>query len=196
MRGTIFPRWILSVLLAAGLALSLCACGAAPSESLLITEVVSSNKQCLLDEAVGSPDWIELYNRSNRDIDLTGYGLSDNMRDFHKYTFPEGTVIRAGEYLVVYASENNGVIPTTVPCTAFGLSKSGDYLFLTDPYYNLLAEMQIPSLVTDVSYARRSDGSFGYSGLPSPGRENADADIRDSIDGLFGIQDYSVVSIS
>ena len=128
--------------------------------SILVTEIVSSNKYSLVDEDVGTPDWIELYNPTGADIDLTGYGVSDNMKKLHKYVFPEGTVIHAGEYMVIYAGSNNGVTATTIPCTGFGLSKSGDYLFLTDPYYNLIAEMQIPSLVSDISYARRSDGTL------------------------------------
>ncbi len=197
MKTTFVQKWILPALLALLALLPLCACGASSGgKGLLITEVVSSNKRSLIDEAVGSPDWVELYNGTGSDMDLSGYGLSDNMRDFHKYTFPEGTVIRAGEYMIVYAGDNNGVVATSVPCTGFGLSRSGDYLFLTDPYYNLLAEMQIPALVTDLSYARRGDGSYGYCNVPTPGAANVDADIQDSIDGLFGNQDFSLVVIS
>lgn len=164
--------------------------------SILVTEIVSSNKYSLVDEDVGTPDWIELYNPTGADIDLTGYGVSDNMKKLHKYVFPEGTVIHAGEYMVIYAGSNNGVTATTIPCTGFGLSKSGDYLFLTDPYYNLIAEMQIPSLVSDISYARRSDGTYGYCSVPTPGAANDDAAISDAIDAVFTMQDYSVVQIS
>jgi len=183
---------------AAGMVFVLSGCGsqADAAKTLLVTEIVSSNKHSLYDEHVGSPDWIELYNPSGIAVDLSGYGLSDNMRDFHKYQFPEGTVIGAGEYLVVYAGDNNGVTATTVSCTGFGLSKSGDYLFLTDPYYELIVEMQIPALATDVSYVRRSDGSYGYTGATTPGAPNKDADIQDSIGSIFDNQDFSAVMIS
>lgn len=174
------------------------ACTAAPSkqQSLCITEVVSSNKHSLIDEAVGTPDWIELYNPTDAAIDLSGYGLSDNMRSFHKYVFPENTVIEAGQYLIVYAGDNNGAVSTAVPCTGFGLSKSGDYLFLTDPYYELLVEMQVPALSTDVSYARRSDGSFGYSAVTTPGAENIESSILDSLSSVFAEQDFAALMIS
>lgn len=45
-------------------------------------------------------DWIEIHNAGNSNIDLTGWKLRDEM-DYHTYTFPLGTVIHPGEYLVI-----------------------------------------------------------------------------------------------
>ena len=137
----------------------LAACSLLPADSggkagLVINEVVSSNKRCLIDEAAGTPDWIELYNGTDEDINLAGYGLSDNVRRLYKFTFPEVT-IGAGEYLIVYATENNGVEKTDVICTGFGVSKNGDALYLCDSYYEVVQELNVPALLTDASYARR-----------------------------------------
>ena len=44
-----------------------------------------------------SEEWIELYNRSNTIIDLSGWELDDAVR----YEFPLGTTLAPGEYLVV-----------------------------------------------------------------------------------------------
>ena len=70
---------------------------------LVVNEIVSSNKRSLVDNALGTPDWIELYNAGTAAIDLSGYGISDNMRDLHKFVFPKGTTLGAGEYLILYA---------------------------------------------------------------------------------------------
>ncbi|MBI4600696.1 MAG: lamin tail domain-containing protein [Planctomycetes bacterium] len=43
--------------------------------------------------------WIELYNRSGGPVDLTGWSLDGGI----EYPFPDGTVIAAGEHLVVAA---------------------------------------------------------------------------------------------
>ena len=169
---------------------------AAPKTALCVNEVVSSNKQSLLDPDVGSPDWIELYNPTDRSIDLAGYGLSDNTNDFHKFVFSEGSSIPAGGYLIVYCGDNNGINATTVPCTGFGLSKSGDNLYLTDPYYNLLSNITVPALVTDVSYAQKSDGTFGYCAEPTPGAPNDDSKIFSSIDNILTEKDYSGLTVS
>ena len=148
---------ILSLCLLAALLLP--ACSLMPAEdggALVINEVVSSNRRCLVDSAVGTPDWIELYNGTDEDINLAGYGLSDNVRKLYKFTFPDVT-IPAGGYLIVYAAENNGVEKTDVICTGFGVSKNGDSLYLCDAYYELVQELNVPAMLTDASYARRSD---------------------------------------
>ena len=65
-------------------------------------------------------DWVELHNTGSTAADISGYSLSDNVGN-DKYIFPEGTVIPADGYLLVYCAdglEEEGVAP-------FGLSKLG-----------------------------------------------------------------------
>lgn len=186
---------ILSLCLLAALLLP--ACSLMPAEdggALVINEVVSSNRRCLVDSAVGTPDWIELYNGTDEDINLAGYGLSDNVRKLYKFTFPDVT-IPAGGYLIVYAAENNGVEKTDVICTGFGVSKNGDSLYLCDAYYELVQELNVPAMLTDASYARRSDGTYGFCGTPTPGEANT-TDIAASLDELYVEQDLTALSIT
>ena len=152
--------------------------------SIIISEICSSNKRSLVDENVGSPDWIELYNSSESEINLAGYALSDNYRSLHKFVFDETAVIAPHGYLVVFCGDNNGSRRTEVPCTGFGLSKNGDYLFMTDQYFGLLEQIEIPELYTDVTYARRSDGTFGYCAVPTPGAENTGV-IADNLQAVL-----------
>lgn len=175
------------------------ACGALTASTtkagaLVINEVVSSNKYSLVDGDLGSPDWIELYNASDKPILLNGYGLSDNLRNLNKFVFSD-LAIGPGEYLVVYAADNNGVTKTDVPCTGFGLSKSGDFLYLVDAYYGVVDQLEIPALHTDVSYARRSNGAFGYCASPTPGAANT-SQIEDSLDSLFADQKQETLALS
>ena len=141
--------------------------------ALRINEVVSSNTRSLIDDALGTPDWIELYNDTSSAIDLTGYGLTDNPKEPHKWTFPSVT-IPAGGYLVVYATKAEGEF-----CTGFGLSRSGDSLCLSDKYYTLLDSVELPALETDISYARTEDGSFGYCASPTPNAANTTEIVSD-----------------
>lgn len=177
----------------------LCGCAALSAFSsstvgtVVINEVVSTNKRSLTDAAYGSPDWIEIYNAGSSPVNLSGYGLSDNMRDFHKYTFPD-VVLAPGAYLLLYATDDNGQ-EGSADRTGFGLSKSGDFLFLTDAYYGLVQQMEVPQLITDVSYARRENGTYGYCASPTPGAQNTGA-IQSSLDALFGDQNLDDLSIS
>ncbi len=165
-----------------------------PNSNLVINEVVSSNKQSLVDPDIGSPDWVELFNPTDKAIVLSGYGLSDNLRNLHKFLF-EDIAIGPGEYLVIYCADNSGLTKTSVPCTGFGLSKSGDKLFLTDNYYGVLSQVDVPALLSDVSYARRPDGSYGFCATPTPGSANTEP-ILSSMENLFSSIESANVRIS
>jgi len=47
-----------------------------------------------------SGDWVELYNNTKDDIDLTGWYFSDSDND-HKYHFPKGFVLKSDAYVVL-----------------------------------------------------------------------------------------------
>lgn len=168
------------------------ATGGSPSD-IYINEVVSSNSFSLTDEVLGSPDWIELHNPTMSPVDLKGYALTDNLKDPHKWTFPSVS-IPAGGYIVVYAAKYEG--EEDLLCTGFGLSKSGELLYLVDPYYNVIQQLEVPELVSDVSYARASDGSYGYCSSPTPLGENITDIFLTSGDSLDTLSTDSALVIT
>jgi hypothetical protein len=81
-------------------------------------------------------DWVELLNAGDHAVNLTGWVLKDN-DDLHEYTFAEGAVIHAHDYLVV-CRDRNGFL-TQFPLVEvqknalnFGLGSSGDCVRLFD----------------------------------------------------------------
>ncbi len=144
--------------------------GCAPEEPVLvISEVVSSNKLSYADEELGSPDWIELKNLSDHEIDLQGYILTDKQDSYELENMLPSLRVPAGGFVVLYAKAD---VKGDVFCLPFGLSKGGDTLCLLNSSGTLIERLVIPALPQDVSYARRADGSFGYCILPTPGQEN------------------------
>ncbi|MDL2217314.1 lamin tail domain-containing protein [Christensenellaceae bacterium OttesenSCG-928-M15] len=189
-------RWIALLLAGTLLAAALSACSSVPSLSLTtgairINEVVSSNGGSLIDEHLGTPDWIELYNPSDTSVNLSGCALSDNVRDPRKYVLPD-VVLGPGEHLIIYACKYDGTPPEGIYCTGFGLSKSGEMLIITDKYSKILDQVNIPSLKQDVSYARNDLGEFGYCIAPTPGSEN-NTRIVQSIDELAYVEGNGVL---
>ena len=77
----------------------------------------------------GPDDWVEIYNRGAASFDLSGCFLSDQRGDNTKWTFPQGSVLQPGEFLVVYedalgfgfASEGDDVIMLTASDSTTGL---------------------------------------------------------------------------
>lgn len=163
--------------------------------AVVINELVSSNTLSLNDPYVGTPDWIEFYNTSSSRVDISGFGLTDNLKAPHKWTFPDGTVLGPGEYMLVYCVKDPGGLPKNVYCTDFALSKNGETLFFTDKYYNVLQEVHIPALLKDISYARTAEGSFGYCASPTPGALNSDAVVKNIKDIKYAVED-GILTIS
>ena len=164
------------LLLTAAAAVSSCA-GGGSGFPVVINEVVSSNSQSLTEATLGSPDWIELYNRGKRSVSLKGCCLSNQSKAggcvFGDVTIP------AGGYLIVYASKN-GEAGAGVPLMNFNISKAGEVLYLLGPGGMLLQQLAVPALLTDESYARGAGGVYGLCLSPTPGAANDDGMILDA----------------
>jgi hypothetical protein len=73
------------------------------AQGLKINEIMSSNLTTIQDEDGMYSDWIEIFNSSQDTLSLDGYGLTDNLTQPFKWTFPD-IKIAPGEYLMVWAS--------------------------------------------------------------------------------------------
>ncbi len=150
--------------------------------SVVINEFMASNAQTIADAQGGYDDWIELYNKSQVAIDLSGYYLSDNPRKLKKWRFPDGTTIGANSYLVVWADRASSYtdITATPPQlhANFELSRRGEQILLVDTDKNGNA------IIDRISYGRQREdrsigrspngfGEFGTARAPTPGRANA-----------------------
>ena len=77
--------------------------GKSDINNLVINEVSSNNSGTLMAPNGGIYDWVEIYNGKSKDINLTNYSLSDSNTKI-KWVFPEGTIIKSEEYLIVFLS--------------------------------------------------------------------------------------------
>ncbi len=131
-----------------------------------INEVCSSNKGCFFTNEGDTPDWIELYNSSDRAVNLAGYAISNDIDNPRKYVF-SNYLIEADSYVLLMAAGNvgykNGVI--SLP---FKLSSEGEELVLTSPD-GLRDELTVPMLESDEAYGRMNDGGNTVNYLtPTP----------------------------
>ena len=98
----------------------------------LITEFQASNQNTIEDEDGGTPDWIEIHNPGQVDVDLAGWHLTDNPTNLDRWQFPT-TYLPAGDYLVVFASGKDRAAFASELHTDFKLSAGGEYLALVKP---------------------------------------------------------------
>ena len=116
----------------------------------------------------GETDWIELYNPMDRPVDVDGFYLTDSTTNVMKGTLPALTVPAQGYLLVPLGP----TVDPTQGIAAFSLASTGEALYLFDDALGLVDMLDVPALREGLFYARRDDGTFGYSGVPTPGAAN------------------------
>ncbi|MCO5249531.1 MAG: CotH kinase family protein [Chitinophagales bacterium] len=126
-------------------------------QSVVINELMASNQVTIQDEDGDYSDWIELYNVTDNPINLSGYSLSDNQTKLEKWTFPSVTISPKG-YLLVFASGKNQTDGAELH-TNFKISSSGEKLFLSNDFGEVIDWVQTDTLSADESYSRVPDGS-------------------------------------
>ncbi len=142
--------------------------GVESKSKLVINEICSNNKGIIVADDGESYDWIEIYNGKNHDVNLTNYSLSDT-NDKIKWVFPAGTIIKKGEYLIVFLSGKNesGLIAN------FKLSsKGGENLALRNSNKKVVDAVTTKPLSGSQVLARDNDGQWHVYGVATPGYIN------------------------
>jgi hypothetical protein len=125
---------------------------------LVINEFMASNSSAIYDpENSQSADWIELFNGSNAEIDISGYYLTDNISDSTKWIIPANTIVPANGYLLFWADGTNQSLHTS-----FSLTSIGEELALYDASLNLLDQWIYSAQETNISSGRSVDGAADW----------------------------------
>lgn len=138
----------------------------------VFSEIMTSNHAAFDHPDYGTVDWVELYNPTDRDIDLSGYGFTNEIKRTFRYRFPEGTVLKSGGYLLLYCTGGTEQSDADPYCTGFNLSAKGEDLYLVNPNNVEADEAHVPALEADTSYARTETGEFAVTSVPTPGEAN------------------------
>ena len=138
-------------------------------EGLRISEVMPSNRSAVTDENGEYPDWVEIWNSADHEMNLHGIGLSDRS-DSIRFLFPD-MVLPADGRVLVFCSNSNQTNPGMPFHAKFKLSSVGETVYLYDPNAYLIDSCKYPILGTDESWALTADG-FQAVTYFSPGYEN------------------------
>ena len=131
------------------------------SQNIVINEILTSNTISNTDEDGTHQDWIELYNNGTTSINLSGYGLSDDVTLLNKWVFPNVSLL-PNQYLLIWASDKNRTVPGSPLHTNFKISSSGEIISLTNASGVLVDRVPATQIPTDVSYGRLPNGTGGF----------------------------------
>lgn len=134
--------------------------------NIFINEICTNNGSFIPTKDNKYVDWIELYNDSDSDVFLKNYGISDEKNNMYKFTMPS-VYIKAKSFLIIFF--DNDEIDEQLH-GEFGLSASGETIYLTMPNGTLLNEINVPKLDLNTSYGLYN-GSYEVIN-PSPNEVN------------------------
>lgn len=131
--------------------------------SVFINEWMASNSGAVQDPFDQDfDDWFELYNASAQPVDLSRYKLTDLLTDSNKFTIPDGFVIPARGYLLIWADEEGSQTRTNGDLHVnFRLSAGGEEIGLFEPGPNgrKVDSVEFGSQTPNVSQGRYPDGA-------------------------------------
>ncbi len=155
--------------------------GADSWPDLVINEWMAANQTTLADPVDGDfEDWIELYNSSAVEADLSGWFLSDDPADPFKFQIPEGFAIPAGEFFIVWADDEtfqNDLAMRPDLHVAFKLGAGGESILLSAPDGTLVDRVDFGPQSPDKSMGR-SGGEIVALANPSPGGINGEPAVN------------------
>ena len=124
-----------------------------------INEVSAANS-IYVNEFFKHNDWVELYNTTDRDIDIEGMFLSDNPEKPQKYQISKtdgvSTVIPAHGYLIIWCDKLDPLSQLHAP---FKLDADGDELLLTAANGSWTDRFTYTAMKGDETIGRYPDGS-------------------------------------
>ena len=144
-------------------------------DGLVISEIMSSNSTAVTDENGKYADWIEIWNSTDRIINLKDVGLSDK-GDRIRFLFPNISLEADGR-VVVFCDNTNETSTSRALHAKFKLSSAIETVYLYDPNAYLIDSCKYPIMSSDESYALTVNG-FEVVSWFSPGYENTEEGNR------------------
>lgn len=156
------------------------------ASNVVINEFMSDNVDYITDNYSEYEDWVELYNNSSNDFNMSGLYLSDDRSNYMKWPFPD-TTIGAHSYMLIWT--DNDAIQTGLHAN-FKLSKTGEALFLAYSSTNILDSITFGLQTSDISTGRYPNGTgpFGKM-LPTMSSTNSPFSVNE-IKFSLGISVY------
>lgn len=146
-------------------------------DKVFINELMPSNVNGIMDDRYNFPDsWVELYNAGDKDIDISGWYLSNDKDELNMWQVPSECIIPAKGYKLIYLDKEDKNLHTN-----FRLDIKGEILYLTLPDGKTKADQSVKydKLAPNNAFGRISDGkdSWGWMTQPTPGSRNLSSKV-------------------
>lgn len=143
----------------------------AQRSGVIVSEVMTSNKQAVLDPLGSYSDYVELYNAGSETVNLSGYGLSDSETD--AWYISETVLLEPGAYYVIWcAGQDTGLNNVA----NFALSKD-DVLRFVDAAGSTITTLDLSETFSGQAYSYDLASKTWHNMAPSPGYPNTEEGV-------------------
>ena len=120
----------------------------------------------------GNPDWIELYNYGNADVDLKDWKVFDQEENL--YTIPSGHILKPGNFLILNCDDQGTGL--NMP---FKLTSQGESVTIQRPDGKMMDHVVFPAMENGQTYARFPDGQGAWqiTGFATQNESNGDGPV-------------------
>ncbi len=162
---------------------------------VLINEFMADNTKTIADPSNTTKneydDWVELYNPSTQDVNLTGLYLTDDPTRLNKWQISQQNInLKPKEHMLVWCDEQGS---QTGLHASFKLSKGGEYIAIVESDgKTIIDEYTFGAQQSDISFGRfpSGDSKWGFM-TPSPGTANTVTSIEmETIPTEFSVSAY------
>lgn len=159
-------------------------------DGLVINEFMSKNSSTVREETGSYADWFEIYNTTNKDIDLGGLFVTNDLNNLNKYMIPKGeptkTTIKAGGYYIFWCDKQTAINPNHVD---FKLpAEKGDIAIvqLRGSENYVIDQISYSNQGENISYGRypNESSTFRYLLTPTPNAKNANTATVHEVSGI------------
>ena len=131
----------------------------ATTKDIVINEIMAANNTAVADNNGDYDDWIEIHNKSNAAVDISGWSITDDQFNLGKHIFPTGTIINPQGYYILWADEDGSQGADHIN---FKLSAGGEELILMNTNMEIVDEVTWTNLPADSAYARDPNATGNF----------------------------------
>lgn len=152
--------------------------------ALEVTEVMTYNTLYFADENGEHHDYVEVHNKSNEDVNLAGWYLSDSSDKLKRWSFP-AVILPPDAYIVVHCSGYNRRTDAYHLHTDFKIGSDGENIYLSQPDGHTVSMVEAPVLAVDQAYSLTETG-WSTEIAPTPGLSNTQSSAAQMHSDVFG----------
>lgn len=151
-------------------------------QNVVINELMAGAQSVRADENGDYDDWVEFYNTSDFDLNMSGLFLSDDEDDLQQWAFPD-VEIGSGSYLMVWA--DNQPEEGRFHCN-FSLEQDGESVYLSDASGRIIDSITYRAQNANISFGRSPNGRGDFTEM-TPSYFGENPDIGDLASNTFQV---------